>query len=59
MAACPRHVGPCNCEPTQSDIDGVAAVFETVADDPIARESAYILAKMLKRVFVPTSEKAP
>lgn len=38
-------------EPTQEEIDGVAAVFEEVAGDPIARDSAYIMAKKLKRVF--------
>lgn len=39
-------------EPTQQEIDGVAAVLEKAANDPIARQSAYIMAKMLKRVFV-------
>lgn len=38
-------------EPTQEEIDGVAAVFAEVADDPIAQGSAYIMAKKLKRVF--------
>lgn len=38
-------------EPTQEEIDGVAAVFGEIADDPIAKQSAYIVAKKLKRVF--------
>ena len=41
-----------NDEPTQMEIDGVAAVFAEVADDPTAQDSAYIMAKKLKRVFV-------
>jgi hypothetical protein len=40
-------------EPTQEEIDGVAAVFAKLADDPTAQSSAYITAKMLKRVFRP------
>lgn len=38
-------------EPTQGEIDGVAAVFAEVDADPIARSSGYIMAKKLKRVF--------
>ncbi|MGE0410030.1 MAG: hypothetical protein AB7P23_12315, partial [Amphiplicatus sp.] len=38
-------------EPTQEEIDGVAAVFDEVADDEVASSSAYIMAKKLKRVF--------
>jgi len=37
--------------PTQEEIDGVAAVFDQVAADPIAAGSAYIMAKKLRRVF--------
>lgn len=44
-------VSPHETEPTQAEIDGVAAVFEEIADDPVARSSAYIVAKKLKRVF--------
>lgn len=43
-------------EPTQDEIDGVIAVFKEIADDPIAQQSAYIMAKKLKRVFVPVPE---
>lgn len=41
----------CGDEPTQAEIDGVAAVFKEVEDDPVAQASAYIMAKKLKRVF--------
>jgi hypothetical protein len=42
--------------PTQEQIDGVAAVFAECADDPIARSSAIILAKKLRRVFLPVAK---
>lgn len=47
---------PADESPTQAEIDGVAAVFAEVEDDPIARSSAYIMAKKLKRVFAQAAE---
>jgi hypothetical protein len=43
-------------EPTQDEIDGVAKVFAEVVNDPIAANSAYIMAKKLKRVFLASNQ---
>ena len=39
-------------EPTQTEIDQVSAAMQKIYDDPIARGSGFICAKILKRTFI-------
>lgn len=45
-------------EPTQSEIEYVARTMNAIYADPIARESGYICAKMLKRAFRAAGRKS-